>query len=411
MKEVRPRKPLWQKVPLFSFFFSFFYMPVVLTPTGGVWEKHPVEKSERSELRTSLSNPSSVRIQSQQHAWFHRSSSSPTRRPVSKPAGSKERKSVPSGDVCLEVRCASIAPATPNRKCRNMNRRNGQAGSVVKKGKMWHGRYYVDLQDRRKRISMPLGPVAKFTKPEAKRKLRELLEQSGVNAEFHLFQAIQGSRTFEQESAWWRRNKLSLFKPSCQETMGSHIDKYMLPQFSGLPIDAVDERRVQEFVADLNRTELAPKSCRIHVRRSVWRGQEVTVKTKSGNRTVDIEPALAEMLLEHLNGRTAGRVFQTRNGTALSKDSVRRKLVSVLAALGLKQGGLHAFRHGRVSVLQQKGVPGDLVKEWIGHSNLRTTSRYTHFGPEIRERVAAEVGIFQPILDPNGPNFKGSNVP
>jgi len=372
-----------------------------------------------------------------------------------------------------------------------MNRRNGQAGSVVKKGKMWHGRYYVDLQDRRKRISVPLGPVAQFTKPEAKRKLRELLEQSGVNTEFHLLQAIQASRTFEQESAWWRRNKLSLFKPSCQETMGSRIDKYMLPQFSGLPIDAVDERRVQEFVADLNRTELAPKSirnivgvlrlilgkkrwrdwnlslpeapekeqryftecemrqiinsvegqwralfatmagtglrcgevfglhvedldlssCRIHVRRSVWRGREVTVKTKSGNRTVDIEPALAEMLLEHLNGRTAGRVFQTRNGTALSKDSVRRKLVSVLAALGLKQGGLHAFRHGRVSVLQQKGVPGDLVKEWIGHSNLRTTSRYTHFGPEIRERVAAEVGIFRPMLDPSGPNLKASNVP
>jgi integrase len=67
-------------------------------------------------------------------------------------------------------------------------------------------------------------------------------------------------------------------------------------------------------------------------------------------------------------------------------------------------GGLHAFRHGRVSVLQENGVPGDLVKEWIGHSSLRTTSRYTHLRPEFRERVATEVGLFKPMLDPIGPN-------
>jgi integrase len=339
-----------------------------------------------------------------------------------------------------------------------MSRRYGQSGYVVRKGNMRHGRYYVDLQDKRKRVSVPLGPIEQFTKPEAKRKLRDLLEQSGVNTEAHLLQAIKVSRTFKQESAWWRQNKLSLFKPSCQETMGSHIDKYLLPRFSDVSIDAVDERRVQEFIADLNRTELAPKSirniigvlklvlgksrwrdwnlalpevsqkeqryftedemrkiinsvtgqwralfatmagtglrcgevfglrvedidlssCRIFVRRSIWYGREVTVKSKSGNRTVNIEPALAEMLREHLSGRTIGRVFQTRNGTPYAKDHVRQKLESVLAKLGLKHGGLHAFRHGRVSVLQENGVPGDLVKEWIGHSSLRTTSRYTH---------------------------------
>ena len=371
-----------------------------------------------------------------------------------------------------------------------MSRRYGQSGYVVKKGNMWHGRYYVDLQNKRKRVSVPLGPVDQLTKPEAKRKLRELLEQSGVNTEAHLLQAIKATKTFEQESAWWRQNKLSLLKPSCQETMGSHIDKYLLPRFGELSIDAVDERKVQEFVADLNRTELAPKSirniigvlkqilgksrwrdwslvlpevpemeqryftedemrkiinsvtgqwrvlfatmagtglrcgevfglhvedldlasCRISVRRSGWHGQEVTVKTKSGNRTVNIEPAVAEMLGEHLGGRASGRVFETRNGTPFSKDQVRQKLQSVLHRLGLKPGGLHAFRHGRVSVLQENGVPGDLVKEWIGHSSLRTTSRYTLIRPEFRERVAAEVGLFKTDVGPNGPNLQQNQV-
>jgi hypothetical protein len=143
-----------------------------------------------------------------------------------------------------------------------MSRRYGQSGYVVKKGNMWHGRYYVDLEDRRKRVSVPLGPLKQFTKPEAKRKLRDLLEQSGVNTEAHLLQAVGTCQTFPQEAAWWRKNKLSLHKPSCQETMGSHIDKYLLPRFGDLAIDAVDERRVQEFIADLNHTELAPKSIR-----------------------------------------------------------------------------------------------------------------------------------------------------
>src|SRR5579859_3640322 len=91
--------------------------------------------------------------------------------------------------------------------------------------------------------SVPLGPVDELTKPEAKRKLQVLLGQLGVNTEAHLFGAMNVSRTFEQEAAWWRENKLSLFKPSCQETMGSHIDKYLLPRFGELSIDAVDERR------------------------------------------------------------------------------------------------------------------------------------------------------------------------
>jgi integrase len=44
--------------------------------------------------------------------------------------------------------------------------------------------------------------------------------------------------------------------------MGSHVDKYLLCRFGKLPVDAVDERQVQEFIAELNRTQLSPKSVR-----------------------------------------------------------------------------------------------------------------------------------------------------
>jgi integrase len=39
---------------------------------------------------------------------------------------------------------------------------------------------------------------------------------------------------------------------------------------------------------------------------------------------------------------------------------------------------MHAFRHGRVSHMQAQMMPGDFVKNQIGHSSLRITSNNTH---------------------------------
>jgi integrase len=138
---------------------------------------------------------------------------------------------------------------------------------------------------------------------------------------------------------------------------------------------------------------------RIFIRRSVWEVEEVTVKTKQGYRVVTIDPILTGMLTAHLGTRKAGRVFQTRTGTPICKRKARRRLNELLKDLKLPKAGLHAFRHGRVSVLQAMGVPGDLVKEWVGHSNLQTTSRYTHFQDDFRQHVASQVALFsQPIM-------------
>jgi integrase len=87
-------------------------------------------------------------------------------------------------------------------------------------------------------------------------------------------------------------------------------------------------------------------------------------------------------------------VFQTKNGRPLGKDNVRHALHRILAHLGIAKGGLHSFRHGRVSVLQANGVPPDLIKSWVGHSNLRTTSGYTLFDEVYRQNIAQQVGIF-----------------
>jgi len=151
---------------------------------------------------------------------------------------------------------------------------------------------------------------------------------------------------------------------------------------------------------------------RIYIRRSVRNGQEGSLKTAKSYREVEIEPTLVEILATHLGSRTTGRVFQTVKGTPFCRSNIRRKLNQILKTLGLAPAGLHALRHGRVSYLRQRGVPEDLIRQWVGHSNLQTTSRYMHFDRDYRERVALGVGLFSGInaaqklqFSPNSPNF------
>lgn len=134
----------------------------------------------------------------------------------------------------------------------------------------------------------------------------------------------------------------------------------------------------------------------IRVRRSVWPGMEVAPKTRKGYREVWIDSTTVQMLKEHLGGRTSGRVFQSRVGTPLeNRDICRRILKPLCERIGITPGGMHAFRHGRVSHLQQNGVPPDFTKSQVGHSSLRTTSRYTHFSEDFAretvERLASEL--------------------
>src|ERR1700740_2464332 len=99
-----------------------------------------------------------------------------------------------------------IANATTNRKRgKSMSFRSGQSGTVVRKGLMWHGRYYVDVpgEIKRRHASMPLGSVKTMRKCEAKRKLRAMLEKMGLNQDSHLQHVAAGAKTFADEAAWW----------------------------------------------------------------------------------------------------------------------------------------------------------------------------------------------------------------
>lgn len=146
-------------------------------------------------------------------------------------------------------------------------------------------------------------------------------------------------------------------------------------------------------------------NCVIYVRRGVWNGRELSPKTKNALREIDIDPGLAALLKEHIGKKKTGRVFEARNSSPISGNNVlKRVLHPLLRRLGLPKAGLHAFRNSRVTMLRKKGTPEDLQKQWIGHSSLRTTDRYSHTDQELEyRRAAASRAVFLSLLDPMDP--------
>ena len=101
-------------------------------------------------------------------------------------------------------------------------------------------------------------------------------------------------------------------------------------------------------------------------RQGVVNGVEGTTKSDTGDedrsRTCPIDSSIVQELRKHLNGRTNGFVFQTRNGTSLLlsnlyEDELRPRSptnpasAAILDELGMwKEGmGMHSFRRGRIS--------------------------------------------------------------
>jgi integrase len=376
---------------------------------------------------------------------------------------------------------------------------------------MWHVRFYVDVagQEKRQRKSVPIGPCIgkdKLTKPEAVRKGTEVIASLGVNTAEHLEKATNSSSivTFGRRVEWCRKYHKAWTegKPSSVLSMESQLTKHILPRFGSLPLDAVDETAVQEFVADLKRAtfrmtkrngdviktyklsrktilnivgvvklvlgkkvwmtwdldlgkpghqeqryfteeqlkriiegaegqyrvlfallagtgmrigeaaglhvdDLDLENCVIHVRRGVWNGREQAPKTVNAVREIDIDPVLAALLRQHIGVKKAGRVFEARNGSPISGNNVlKRVLHPLLEKLGIPKAGLHAFRHSRVTMLRKRGTPEDLQKQWIGHSSLRTTDRYSHTHQELEyRRLAASKAGLNFEVGPNGPKM------
>lgn len=114
----------------------------------------------------------------------------------------------------------------------------------------------------RQRKSVPIGPSVgkdKLTKPETARKGSELIASLGVNREEHLQRAMTNGGEdvvpFRKQMDWCRDNPCTWIegRPGTLKTMESQLRKHILPVFGDSPLHDITERRVQEFIAKLQK--------------------------------------------------------------------------------------------------------------------------------------------------------------
>ena len=156
---------------------------------------------------------------------------------------------------------AILRPAADSTRKRGkaLSRRIGQNGAVEVRNGVYRGRYRVDVPEQHERVNKAviLGFVREMTKSEARRKLRSIIAQEGLNQTSYV---IPSSELFERHVVRWRQNYLSRQKPSTQATMDYHIDKYLTPQWGKHPVDTIRGDVVNEWLGSL--AHLAPSTQR-----------------------------------------------------------------------------------------------------------------------------------------------------
>jgi len=115
-----------------------------------------------------------------------------------------------------------------------------------------------------------------------------------------------------------------------EKSAGRYRVLYALLAGTGMRIGEALAIRLEDN--DKDHTTIGADCKIIHVRKSVWRGQEQAPKTGNAVRDIDVHPSLAAMLKEFTDTRRSGWLFQTRSGKTLSQQCDAGQLAQTRSA-------------------------------------------------------------------------------
>lgn len=117
-------------------------------------------------------------------------------------------------------------------------------------------------------------------------------------------------------------------------------------------------------------------------------------KTQKSTRVVSVPSFAAEVIRRRLvvvaDQPPECLLFQTRNGTPLTTNNVRRRLRAVLAEAGIEGVTPHAFRRTVATMLDRASGP-DLAAEMLGHTSSRITKEHYIEPDENVDPVTASI--------------------
>jgi len=147
----------------------------------------------------------------------------------------------------------------------------------------------------------------------------------------------------------------------------------------------------------------------LQVRRGLHRvdGQLRLMPTKTvrSRRTIPLPAPVTEALERHRDRQEKervelaegwpdlGYVFTTPIGTPIDPDNCSKAIKAACKRAGVREMGMHDFRHGCVSVLLAMGVPPRTVMEIAGHSALEMTMNiYGHVSLDDKREALDRLG-------------------
>jgi integrase len=141
------------------------------------------------------------------------------------------------------------------------------------------------------------------------------------------------------------------------------------------------------------------------------RGRPVDVlKTSASHRTIGL-PAAAVSELHEQKRRAAGAeravehrpsdlVFLSRTGTVLEPTNVRRELSRICGAAGVPRITPNELRHTCATLLNDDGVPLELIADMLGHTT--TTMLQRHYRHRVRPSADAAVRTMDQMFSGRG---------
>lgn len=145
-------------------------------------------------------------------------------------------------------------------------------------------------------------------------------------------------------------------------------------------------------------------NCKLHITKTYYRidGKDVitTPKTPESIRTIDIPEFLRDAIKEFCDKKYGfpddERLFP------ICARAVQNKLKRQIAKAGVKDIRVHDLRHSHVAYLINQGIEPILIKERLGHRDIKITiNTYGHLYPNEQKKVAM-------LLDANRRNKKES---
>jgi integrase len=157
---------------------------------------------------------------------------------------------------------------------------------------------------------------------------------------------------------------------------------------------AASGMRIGEILG-LSVSNVSKDGTTITITEKAYRGEvQQFLKTKNGQRTVDLAPEVGALLRQYIGNRK-GLLFSTRTGQPLSQSNLlKRNLNPLLEELGIAECGFHAFRRYRTTWLRKQRTPEALTQFWLGHAGKSITDSYdrSREDHQYRKEIAALVG-------------------